>query len=68
MFNDLMEILEEENLEAFAYADDLAITGKGKWQLNRAIRVVERWAERNRMQINRKKSGIIMHKKSSKIK
>ena len=49
MFNDLMDLLEQENLEAFAYADDLAIVGVGKRKLNKAIRVVEGWTERNRM-------------------
>ena len=30
MFNDLLEIIEEEDFEEFAFADDLAINGKGE--------------------------------------
>ena len=37
--------------------------GFGIRKLNRTIKAVEEWAEKNKMTINRKKSGIIFHKK-----
>ena len=63
MFNDLIKELKEQKLETLAYADDLAIVGMGKPELKKAIKAIERWLERNRMKLNRKKSGIIFHTK-----
>ena len=62
MFNDLIDKLDKEGIKVFAYADDLASIGYGEYKLSRAIRMIERWAEENKMKINRKKSGIIFHK------
>ena len=50
-------------METFAYADDLAIHAFGNEKLIKAIRIVEEWAANNKMKINKKKSGIIIHKK-----
>ena len=63
MFNDLIQRLDEEGFEVFAYADDLAIIGKKSNQLEKAIKIVEEWSETNEMMINRKKSGILFFKK-----
>ena len=41
MFNDLIEDLEANRYDVFAYADDLAITGIGEERLDEAIRICE---------------------------
>ena len=56
-----MDRLKERNLEAFAYADDLAIIGICKVRLIEALNVVEEWAEENNLNINKNKSGILIH-------
>ena len=53
MFDDLMEELRKEKLEAFEYADDLAIIGICKTNLIQAIDIVEKWAELNDLKINK---------------
>ena len=68
MFNDLLNELEESGLEVFAYADDLAIVGQRYRKLKDAIRIVENWAHVNIMTINKKKSGIIIHRTNGKRK
>ena len=69
MFDGLIEELKEQNLEVLAYADDLAIVGFGLEELNRAIVTIERWIDRNRMKLNKGKSGILFHeKKGRKLK
>ena len=62
MFNDFIEKLRERNINAFAYADDLAMVGRCKTNLIEAIDIVEEWAERNNITINKKKSGVMIHK------
>ena len=66
MFNDLLDELEKKGYEIFAYADDLAIVGQSNSMLGHAIEIAEQWATDNQMTINKKKSGIIIHKKNSK--
>ena len=61
MFNDLMVKLKEKGLHALAYADDLAVIGICKTKLLEAIDLVEEWAEDNKLIINKKKSGVIIH-------
>ena len=63
MFNDLLVKLEEAGIEVFACADDLAAHAFDLDKLSEAIQLVEKWAEDNNMKINRKKSGILFHKK-----
>ena len=63
MFNDLMTELQKEGIDAFAYADDVAIHAIDIEKLGKAIKIVEDWVDKNKMKINRKKSGIIFHKK-----
>ena len=67
MFNDLIKELKEENHEVLAYADDLAVTGVGKKELKKAIKLIERWTGRNKMKLNKKKSGIIIHTKQGPL-
>ena len=66
MFNDLLVELDEKGFQVFAYADDLAIIGKKKERLTEAINIVENWTRNNKMQINKKKSGIIFYKRKSR--
>jgi len=64
MFNDLIKELNNREYECFAYADDLAIIDYDNEEfksLKVAIKVIERWVEKNDMDINKKKSGIIFH-------
>ena len=63
MFNDLLEALEAAGFQVFAYADDLAIVGQGKNKIEVAIKIVEEWTRKNKMKINKKKSGIMIFKK-----
>ena len=39
MFNDLLEEIEKRNFDEFAFADDLAINGKGMEKLEEAIKL-----------------------------
>ena len=66
MFNDLLEDLEENGFQVFAYADDLAIVGRKETKAREAIDIVEKWTEKNKMTINKKKSGIIFYKKKKR--
>ena len=61
MFNDLLVELKRLNHKPFAYVDDLAVIGICKANLIEAINVIEKWTEENKMSINKKKSGIIIH-------
>ena len=49
MFNDLICELTESGIDSYAYADDLAANGFTKEKLLKAIEIVERWAENNKM-------------------
>jgi len=44
--------LKKWKLDAFAYADDLAIIGFDRCRLFKAIEVVEKWADQNNIVIN----------------
>jgi hypothetical protein len=61
MFDDLMRKLKEEGFNAFAYADDLAVIGICKVKLLKAIDIIEAWADKNLLTINKKKSGVMIH-------
>ena len=56
-----MEQLKDNNFISLAYADDLAVVGYNKDRLRGAIRLVEDWANRNEIIINKKKSGVMIH-------
>ena len=66
MFNDLKKKLKSKKINAFAYADDLAMVGRCKTNLLEAIDTVEEWAEQNNIIINKKKSGIMIHRTRGK--
>ena len=68
MFNDLMDRLKKEELHALAYADDLAVVGICKTKLLKAINIIEEWTEENKLIINKKKSGIIIHGNGGKAR
>ena len=57
-----MKRLRKNNINAYAYADDLAMFGISKSNLLKAINIVEEWARENKLTINKKKSGVMIHK------
>ena len=63
MFNDLINLLEGMGLQVYAYADDLAIIGTGREQLELVIQTIEKWISANKLKLNKNKSGVILHKK-----
>ena len=60
-FDDIFEDLAKIGVATFGYADDLSITGRSFQKLKEAIKICEEWTRRNKMKINRTKSGIILH-------
>ena len=42
----------------FAYADDLAVVGTSKKTLKQSIKITEKWADDNKMMINKKNMGL----------
>ena len=60
--NDLIATLDRQGYHVFAYADDIAILGSGEKKLLKAWQTIWNWQLDNQMQVNKKKSGIIMHK------
>ncbi len=62
--NDLLIELNKQGLQVFAYADDIAILGHGDKALDQAWKTIWQWTEDNKMQVNKAKSGIIVHKGS----
>ena len=65
MFNDLIEELDSNGFKIYAYADDLAVLSQSRVELSKAIKIIENWTERNKMTINKKKSGVIFFKRRS---
>ncbi len=57
--------LKKHGYNCYLYADDLALTTKGKREMKRAIISIEQWAKENSMKLNRKKCGILRLKKKS---
>lgn len=64
-FDDIFDDLEKIGVDCFGYCDDLSITGETMEQLKAAIKICEEWTIRNKMKINKLKSGIILHKKDN---
>ena len=58
--NDLIEQLEEAGLDPLAYADDLAAVCDGEENLYKAMDIIEKWAGQNDIEVNKKKSGILV--------
>ena len=65
MFNDLIERLEAAGFTVLAFADDLSVIGTKDINLERAITICNEWAKDNEMEINKKKSGILLHNKKN---
>ena len=67
MFDDLVQELDNNGFDVYAYADDLTVVGRGEERTKTAISIVEEWTTKNStkndMIINRKKSGIMFFKK-----
>ena len=55
--------LKAQKFLGFAYADDLAVIGFLKTRLVQAIEIIEKWAFKNKITINKLKSGIMIHAK-----
>ena len=58
--NDLIELLEKANLNPIAYADDLAVMCDGEENLFKAMDIIEKWSGLNDIEVNKKKSGILI--------
>ena len=60
-FDGLILELKKHGLTCLAYADDLAVVSKGRQKLKKAIEICMKWTIENKMIINKKKSGILIH-------
>ena len=60
-FDGLILELKKHGLTCLAYADDLAVVSKGRHKLKKAIEICMKWTQENKMIINKKKSGILIH-------
>ena len=60
--NDLIVELNSNN-KCYAFADDLVVVAEGEFQLHQVIQITERWSERNGIEVNKAKSGIIQVRK-----
>ena len=63
--NDLIAELNTSNI-CYAFADDLVIVAEGEFQLHQVIEITERWSERNGIEVNKAKSGIIQVRKDGR--
>ena len=59
--DDLLIQLDKKGYHVFAYADDIAILGSGEKKLLKAWQTIWNWQLDSQMQVNRKKSGIMLH-------
>ena len=66
MIDDLIKELVKNGFDTFAFADDLAVNAFLDKRLKKAIKIIEKWTEDNKMKINRKKSGLIYHAKKNR--
>ena len=58
--DDLVRSLKDVSFEVLAYADDLAVICKNKEELDKVIDCLENWATTNEIDVNKKKSGILI--------
>ena len=58
--DDLVRELKAASFETLAYADDIAVICYEKPQLDKVTEILERWSIENKIEINKKKSGILM--------
>ena len=60
--NDLINELNKNSFEVLAYADDLCVLCEGINQLTNALKIIDNWTKLNGINVNKKKSGIMMLK------
>ena len=60
--NDLIKELNQNSYEILAYADDLCIICEGFNQLLNVLNKIEKWSKLNGINVNKKKSGIMILK------
>ena len=60
--NDLINELNQNSYEILAYADDLCILCEGINQLLNVLNKIEKWSILNGINVNKKKSGIMILK------
>ena len=60
--NDLIKELNQNSYEILAYADDLCILCEGINQLLNVLNKIEKWSILNGINVNKKKSGIMILK------
>ena len=58
--DDLVRSLKSVSFEVLAYADDLAVICKNKQELDKVIECLGNWATVNEIEVNKKKSGILI--------
>ena len=58
----LLKKLANETYETLAYADDLCILAEGYNQLVNTIKIIDNWTKVNWINVNKKKSGIMVVK------
>ena len=52
--------MKSKAFEVLAYADDLAVICRNNDELNIVIDTLEEWSKLNEIEVNRKKSGILI--------
>ncbi|MFO0359348.1 MAG: RNA-directed DNA polymerase, partial [Flavobacteriales bacterium] len=60
MIDDLISDLSMLAFDVLGYADDIAVICRTRDELENVIRMVESWSKTNSIEINRKKSGILV--------
>ena len=58
--NDMITILSRVRLTPIVYVDDLAVICDGDSRLFEAMDLIETWAGQNDIEVNKKKSGILV--------
>ena len=58
--NDLIEELSKIGYDVLGYADDIAVLCEDEYKLIEAIDIIQNWSTRNKILVNKKKSGIMV--------
>jgi len=58
--NDLIDELDKNAYDVLAYADDLCVLCEGRSQLMNVIKIIDKWTELNKINVNKLKSGIMI--------
>ena len=64
----LIKIKQKTNTNIYAFADDLLITSNNREQIKNAYNILDEWCLKEKMIINKSKSGIIDYQKRTKSK